>query len=208
MLLRICFALLLSSPTISFAADCEDREIFTGELLTRAITQLVQNYGESASKQAISRCESGPGSKRQIKLAAHEQDDNFTYYRMVSCDQGRAADDVSCKASEGRRIKYQGTTIDTDSAAGDSDKNAKFTENYLRALDCFSAGLQAGTVKARKYNRLLDTTLDIPLPVDSVINSIHLLPGFQRYIINAGAEHFRFSVELDKEYGCFIEVLK
>ena len=204
---RFILALLLILPTLSFAADCEDTYIFNEKLLSTAVTQLVKNYGSDASKQTIASCESAPGT-RSIKLNAHEQDEYFTYYRMVNCVMGNAASEVSCESNEGRRIKYRDTTIDTDKATDDKEFNDKQTTNYIAALDCFHQGLQTGTVKARKYNRLLDSTLDIPLAVNSEINSIKILPGFKRYIVNATPERSRFSIELDKEYGCFIEPLK
>jgi hypothetical protein len=208
MQLRLILALFLILPSISFAADCEDTDLFNEQLLSSAVTELVKNYGSAATKQAISSCESGPGARRQIKLGAHEQDDQFTYYRMVNCKVATESSDVACESSEGRRIKYRGTTVDIDNASNDKSNTETQTKNYVLALDCFNKGLQAGTVKTRKYNQLLDTTLDIPLAVDSVINSINLLPGFRRYTINATPEDYRFSVELDKEYGCFIEPLK
>ncbi|CAA0110289.1 Uncharacterised protein [Zhongshania aliphaticivorans] len=208
MFLRVFFALLLIAPTSSFAANCEDSEIFTEQLLSKAVQELVQHFGIEASKRPIASCESGPGTQRKIKLSDHEQDEFFTYYNMVSCHTNTSAQEVSCNSSEGRRIKYQDTTIDTDRALTVKNDNEKQIANYMLALDCFTQGLQAGTVKTRKYNRLLDTTLDIPLAADTVINSINMLPGFRRYTINASANHHRFSVELDREFGCFIEPLK
>ena len=207
MYLRCIACLLLILPAFSFAADCEDSDIFDEKLLSTAIMQLVKSYGAAASKQTIASCESAPGT-RSIKLNAHEQDEHYTYYRMVNCATGNEASEISCKSAEGRRIKYRDTTIDTDKASDDIAFNEQQTSNYIAALDCFHQGLQAGTVKVRKYNRLLDTSLDIPLAINSEINSIKLLPGFKRYIVTATPERSRFSVELDREYGCFIEPLK
>ncbi|MFT6551540.1 MAG: hypothetical protein ACJA1I_001580 [Zhongshania marina] len=201
----VCLFLIL--PTLSLAADCEDRDLFDENLLSAAVTELVEAYGAKASKQTIASCESGFGT-RSIKLNAHEQDEHYTYYRMVNCVLGNDPSELSCESAEGRRIKYRDTTIDTDKASDDKEFNEQQTKNYIAALDCFHQGLQAGTVKVRKYNRLLDTTLDIPLAVNSEINAIKILPGFKRYIVNATPERSRFSVELDREYGCFIEPLK
>ena len=198
MYLRCIACLLLILPTFSFAADCEDSDIFDEKLLSTAVMQLVNSYGAEASKQTIASCENAPGT-RSIKLNAHEQDEHYTYYRMVNCVTGNEASEISCESAEGRRIKYRDTTIDTDKASDDKEFNEQQTNNYIAALDCFHQGLQAGTVKVRKYNRLLDTTLDIPLATNSEINSIKILPGFKRYIVNATPERSRFSVELDRE---------
>ena len=207
MYLRFIVCLFLILPTLSLAADCEDRDLFDENLLSAAVTELVEAYGAKASKQTIASCESGFGT-RNIKLNAHEQDEHYTYYRMVNCVMGNEASELSCESAEGRRIKYRDTTIDTDKASDDKEFNEQQTKNYIAALDCFHQGLQAGTVKVRKYNRLLDTTLDIPLATNSEINAIKILPGYKRYIVNATPERSRFSVELDREYGCFIEPLK
>jgi hypothetical protein len=208
MQLRVLLILFSAMPAFVNAADCEDTDIFNEKLLVNAVSQLVTRYGPKATSQAIYSCESGPGAKRLIKLAAHEQDDKFTYYRMVSCDLNSSTEQIACEASEGRRIKYHDATIDTDNATDDKSVDETQTKNSLQALDCFSQGLQAGTVKIRKYNRLLDTNLDIPLALDTTINSINVLPGFRRYIVNVAPQQYRFSIELDKEYGCFIEPLK
>jgi hypothetical protein len=208
MYIRIACALLFIMPNISLSADCQDSDIFSEHLLSEAIAELVQDFGIAASTQAISSCEIGPGRQRQIKLSDHEQDEEFSYYRMLSCKVNTNPDEISCKSSEGRKIKYRGTAIDTDTALSNTSYDDKQTKNYVLALNCFKQGLQAGKVKIRKYNRLLDTTLNIPLAADSTINAIKALAGFRRYLVNTTPERHRFSVELDKEYGCFIEPLK
>jgi hypothetical protein len=124
------------------------------------------------------------------------------------CEVNNDPDEIDCKSSEGRKIKYRGTAIDIDTALSDTNYDNKQTKNYVLALNCFKQGLQAGKVKIPKYNQLLDTTLSIPLAADSTINSIKVLAGFRRYIVNTTPERHRFSVELNKEYGCFIELLK
>jgi hypothetical protein len=208
MYLRIAYALLFVMPSISLAADCQDSDIFSEQLLSKAIIELVQNFGAAASAQAISSCEVGPGRQRQIKLSDHEQDQEFSYYRMITCEVNADPDEISCERGEGRKIKYRGTTIDTDTALSNTSYDDKQSKNYVVALDCFKQALQVGKVKIRKYNQLLDTTLNIPLAADSTINSIKVLAGFRRYIVNTTPERHRFSVELNKEYGCFIEPLK
>ena len=195
--------LLFGLPSIAAASSCEDSEIYTEALLTTAIEHLQETYGAEALKQPVEKCSAGPGALWRLALAGHEEDEHFQYYRVVSCTpapQKTANLALQCKSSEARRLKYQGQLIDT-SSDGDA-------VDFIHALDCFNEALRAGKVKVSKYNSLLDTYLSIPLTSSKDISAISAQPQFQRYTVKALNNRYRFSVELDKEFGCFIEPLR
>ena len=199
----LIFVLLLNLPAIAVASSCEDTEIYTETLLNSAVEHLLENYGEAAIKQPVEKCSTGPGALWRLALAAHEEDAHFQYYRVISCTPDRtnpAPPALQCKTQEARKLKYQDQVID---ASNDGDAN-----DFIHALNCFNEALQAGNIKISKYNSLLDSYLSIPLTSRQEISAIAAEPQFKRYTIKALANRYRFSVELDKEFGCFIEPLR
>ena len=200
----LIFVLLLNLPAIAVASSCEDTEIYTETLLSSAVEHLLENYGEAAVKQPVEKCSTGPGALWQLALAAHEENANFQYYRVISCTPDHTnpatSSALQCKSQEARRLKYQGQVIE---ASSDGD-----AIEFIHALDCFNEALQAGNIKISKYNSLLDSYLSIPLTSSRDISAIAAEPQFKRYTIKALANRYRFSVELDKEFGCFIEPLR
>jgi hypothetical protein len=203
--MRVYFAclILFCLPALASASSCEDSDIYTETLLTSAIAHLLNTYGADAVKQPVEKCTSGPGAIWHLALAAHEEDEHFQYYRVVSCTpskEKRATSTLQCQSQDARRLKYRGQLLDTLSE-GDPVE-------LVHALDCFNEALRAGNIKISKYNALLDTNLSIPLTSSQDISAISAQPQFKRFTVKALANRYRFSVELDKEFGCFIEPLR
>ncbi len=200
--LLICI-FLFNLPSIAMASSCEDSEVYSEALLKSAITHLLDSYSANAVKQPVEKCSAGPGALWSLTLAPHEEDEHFRYYRVVRCTpqaDKSASGAMQCSSQEGRRFKYNGQHID---ASADGE-----IAEFERVLDCFSEALRGGKVKISKYNSLLDSKLSIPLGVKTDISAIAAQPQFQRYTVKVMNNQYRFSVELDKEYGCFIEPLR
>jgi hypothetical protein len=201
--MRQTLALLLFSilvPKLGLAADCQDPEIFNAAVLSSAATHLVEHYGTEAAQRPVESCEYGPGAVWRLSLAAHQQDEDFVYYPLLRCTpDAKQADAITCHSHLARRIKYANKLIDTDDS-GDADE-------LRRSLACFSQAIQAGKVKIQRYNSLLDTTLSIPIKIGSKITSIYGRGEYQSYEVSVLRKPYRFSVTLNKEFGCFIEPL-
>ncbi|WP_373079145.1 hypothetical protein [Zhongshania sp.] len=192
---------LLNLPTLALASSCEDSEIYNETLLSSAIEHLLSTYGAEAVKQPVEKCTTGPGALWRLALASHEEDEHFQYYRVVSCTPApQDASALQCRSTEGRRLKYQDQVI--------SASNDGTATDFIHALNCFAEALSAGKIKISKYNSLLDTYLSIPLSSKQEISAIAAQPQFQRFIVKALDDRYRFSVELDKEFGCFIDPLR
>ena len=203
--MRVYFAclILFFLPALAGASSCEDSDIYTETLLTSAIAHLLDTYGADAVKQPVEKCSSGPGAIWRLVLAAHEEDEHFRYYRVVSCTPSKekqASSTLQCQSHDARRLKYHDQLIDT---SNDGDPI-----ELIHALDCFNEALRAGNIKISKYNALLDTNLSIPLTSSQDISAITAQPQFKRFTVKALENRYRFSVELDKEFGCFIEPLR
>ncbi|WP_373091125.1 hypothetical protein [Zhongshania sp.] len=203
--MRIYLACLIffCLPALASASSCQDSDIYTESLLTSAIAHLLNTYGADAVKQPVEKCSAGPGAVWRLALAAHEEDEHFQYYRVVSCtpsQEKQASSTLQCQSLDARRLKYHDQLIDS---SNDGDPI-----ELVNVLDCFNEAIRAGNIKISKYNALLDTHLSIPLTSSQDITAISAQPQFKRFTVKALENRYRFSVELDKEFGCFIEPLR
>ncbi|MGJ8687032.1 MAG: hypothetical protein ACSHWQ_06105 [Spongiibacteraceae bacterium] len=193
----------LSGPSV--ANQCEDQSLFSEAVLSAAIEHIASTPSSESKATPVDRCwvNTRMPKMRFIELAAQQEDSEFSYHRLIRCVNAAGPKElpyIHCSSGQSRRLKYGDLLI----ASGDHGE----AEGLRKTLDCFSAQLRTGKISTAKYNALLDTTLTIPLSADSAIHRIQALPGFQQYQIDAGNNDWRFAVELDREYGCFIEEIR
>lgn len=197
--------LMATLSTPSFASQCEDPSLFSEAVLSAAIEHIASTPSTESKATPVERCwvNTRMPNTRFIELAAQQEDSDFSYHRLIRCVNAAGPKElphIHCSSGQSRRLKYRDLLI----ASSDHGE----AEGLRKALDCFGEQLRTGKVLTAKYNALLDTTLMIPLSASSAIHRIQAQVGFQQYQIDTGDSNWRFAVELDREYGCFIEEIR